>query len=351
MEKQKIIISRDLCQSLTQAIEEVKHDLLFVLCDETTERLCLPVVSDFECMNNAQRIVIPATDTHKTLESLSHVWSELQRMGATRHSLMVNLGGGMMTDLGGFAASTFKRGIPYINIPTTLLSMVDASVGGKTGINFGGLKNEIGVFNNARSVLLDTIFLRTMDHENICSGYAEMLKHGLINNEEMWAELMNFSLELSDESLETLGRMVAESVAVKERIVTEDPTEHGIRKALNLGHTAGHAFESLALERKPVLHGYAVAWGMIVELYLCCIKTGFPQDKMRQTVAFIKENYGRMSITCDDYPHLIELMHHDKKNEGNSINFTLLGGIGDIRINQTATEEEIKDALDFYREC
>ena len=351
MEKQIIIISKDLCQSLTQAIDEVKHDLLFVLCDETTERLCLPVISDFECMRGAQLITIPATDTHKTLESLSHVWSELQRMGATRHSLMVNLGGGMVTDLGGFAASTFKRGIPYINIPTTLLSMVDASVGGKTGINFGGLKNEIGVFNNARSVILDTTFLRTMDHENICSGYAEMLKHGLINNEKMWAELLNFSLELSVENLEALGTMVAESVAVKQRIVTEDPTEQGIRKALNLGHTAGHAFESLALERKPVLHGYAVAWGMIVELYLCCVKTNFPQDKMRQTVAFIKENYGRMAITCDDYPHLIELMHHDKKNQGNSINFTLLGGIGDIRINQTATEEEIKDALDFYREC
>ena len=353
MEKQKIIISKDLCQSLTQAIDEVKHDLLFVLCDETTERLCLPVISDFECMRGAQLITIPATDTHKTLESLSHVWSELQRMGATRHSLMVNLGGGMVTDLGGFAASTFKRGIPYINIPTTLLSMVDASVGGKTGINFGGLKNEIGVFNNARSVILDTTFLRTMDHENICSGYAEMLKHGLINNEKMWAELLNFNLESLDnlEHLDILGRMIAESVAVKQRIVTEDPTEQGIRKALNLGHTAGHAFESLALERKPVLHGYAVAWGMIVELYLCCVKTNFPQDKMRQTVAFIKENYGRMAITCDDYPHLIELMHHDKKNQGNSINFTLLGGIGDIRINQTATEEEIKDALDFYREC
>ena len=353
MEKQKIIISQDLCQSLTQAIDEVKHDLLFVLCDETTERLCLPVISDFECMKAAQRITIPATDSHKTLESLSHVWSELQRMGATRHSLMVNLGGGMVTDLGGFAASTFKRGISYINIPTTLLSMVDASVGGKTGINFGGLKNEIGVFNNARSVILDTTFLRTMDHENICSGYAEMLKHGLINNETMWAELLNFDLDSLDnlEYLDILGRMVAESVAVKQRIVTEDPTEQGIRKALNLGHTAGHAFESLALERKPVLHGYAVAWGMIVELYLSVVKTGFPQDKMRQTVAFIKENYGRMAISCDDYPHLIELMHHDKKNQGNSINFTLLGGIGDIRINQTATEEEIKDALDFYREC
>ena len=347
MEKQEIIISKDLCQSLTQAIDEVKHDLLFVLCDETTERLCLPVISDFECMRGAQLITIPATDTHKTLESLSHVWSELQRMGATRHSLMVNLGGGMVTDLGGFAASTFKRGIPYINIPTTLLSMVDASVGGKTGINFGGLKNEIGVFNNARSVILDTTFLRTMDHENICSGYAEMLKHGLINNEKMWTELITLNVE----QLTLNAQMIADNVAVKQRIVTEDPTEQGIRKALNLGHTAGHAFESLALERQPVLHGYAVAWGMIVELYLCCVKTNFPQDKMRQTVAFIKENYGRMAITCDDYPHLIELMHHDKKNQGNSINFTLLGGIGDIRINQTATEEEIKDALDFYREC
>ena len=347
MEKQKIIISQDLRQSLTQAIDEVKHDLLFVLCDETTERLCLPVIKDFDCMTGAQLITIPATDSHKTLESLSHVWSELQRMGATRHSLMVNLGGGMVTDLGGFAASTFKRGIPYINIPTTLLSMVDASVGGKTGINFGGLKNEIGVFNNARSVILDTTFLRTMDHENICSGYAEMLKHGLINNEAMWAELVTLNVE----HLTLNAQMIADNVAVKQRIVTEDPTEQGIRKALNLGHTAGHAFESLALERKPVLHGYAVAWGMIVELYLSCVKTNFPQDKMRQTVAFIKENYGRMAITCDDYPHLIELMHHDKKNQGNSINFTLLGGIGDIRINQTATEDEIKDALDFYREC
>ena len=344
MEPQKVIISENLQQSLTTAIAEVEHDRLFVLCDDTTERLCLPVVNGMDCMKQTQRITIGATDSHKTLDSLSHVWAELQRMGATRHSLMVNLGGGMVTDLGGFAASTFKRGIPYINIPTTLLSMVDASVGGKTGINFGGLKNEIGVFNNARSVILDTTFLQTLDQENIFSCYAEMLKHGLISSEQMWAELLNY------EPTEVPVRMVADSVAVKQRIVTEDPTEKGIRKALNLGHTAGHAFESLALERKPVLHGYAVAYGLVMELYLACVKTGFPQDKMRQTVTFIKEHYGRMAITCDDYPHLIELMHHDKKNQGQNINFTLLGGIGDIRINQTATEDEIKEALDFYRE-
>ena len=254
----------------------------------------------------------------------------------------------MVTDLGGFAASTFKRGINYINIPTTLLSMVDASVGGKTGINFNGLKNEIGVFNNASTVILDTQFLKTLDAENICSGYAEMLKHGLISNEQMWAELLRFDLEHPD--LQQLRRMVADSVAVKERIVTEDPTEKGIRKALNLGHTVGHAFESLALTRKPVLHGYAVAWGLICELYLSTLKTGFPTDKMRQTVTFIKEHYGKMPVTCDDYPTLLELMTHDKKNVAGTINFTLLGGIGDIRINQTATKEEICEALDFYRE-
>ena len=355
MDRQKVIISNDLQQALSNAIAECPHDKLFVLVDETTHQLCLPVIAGFDCMQEALCIVIGATDTHKTLDTLSHVWAELQRMGATRHSLLINLGGGMVTDLGGFAASTFKRGLAYINIPTTLLSMVDASVGGKTGINFGGLKNEIGVFNNANSVILDTIFLKTMDQENILSGYAEMLKHGLISEEKMWAELLNFNLDHLDgldnlEFLVQLGRMLADSVAVKQRIVTEDPTEHGIRKALNLGHTAGHAFESLALERKPILHGYAVAYGLVVELYLCCVKTGFPQDKMRQTVAFIKEHYGRMPITCDDYPKLIELMHHDKKNVGTDINFTLLGGIGDIRINQTATEEDIKEALDFYRE-
>lgn len=349
MEKQKVIISRELHASLAEAIAECKHDRLFVLVDETTDKVCLPLIEHFECMKGAQKIVIGATDNNKTLESIAHVWSELGRMGATRHSLMVNLGGGMITDLGGFAASAFKRGIQFINIPTTLLSMVDASVGGKTGINFNGLKNEIGVFNNAQSVILDTVFLETMDRENMLSGYAEMLKHGLINNRAMWAELVGFDIERPD--LSQLQRMVAESVAVKQRIVTEDPTERGIRKALNLGHTIGHAFESFAMRRTPVLHGYAVAWGIVCELYLSALKTGFPTDVMHQTVAFIKEHYGKMEITCDDYPELLELMTHDKKNIGTTINFTLLGGIGDIIINQTANKEEIQEALDFYREC
>ena len=294
---------------------------------------------------------IQSTDSHKDLTSLSHVWKELGDHGATRHSLLINLGGGMVTDLGGFAASTFKRGIDFINIPTTLLAMVDASVGGKTGINFNGLKNEIGVFNNARFVILDTEFLRTLDDKNIRSGYAEMLKHGLISDEKHWAELLNFDLSRPD--LKQLQTMLAYSVSVKKHIVKKDPHEKDIRKALNLGHTFGHAFEAFSLDtpnKEPLLHGYAVAFGLICELYLSSVLTGFPTDKMRQTVQFIRENYGSFDFSCDDYDRLIELMHHDKKNTGATINFTLLAGIGNIRINQTASDELIKEALDFFRE-
>ena len=348
MNKQKVILSHNMEESLTTAVAACERDRLFVLVDVNTQRHCLPLISDIDCMHGAQVIVIGATDENKTLETLAQVWTALQQGGATRHSLMVNLGGGMVTDLGGFAAATFKRGLNYINIPTTLLAMVDASVGGKTGINFGGLKNEVGVFSNASSVILDTTFLKTLDQENLLSGYAEMLKHGLISDEQHWADLLDNLENL--ENLKKLATLVADSVAVKQRIVHEDPTEKGLRKALNLGHTVGHAFESLALQRKPILHGYAVAYGLICELYLSAIKTGFPVDRMRQTVSAIRRNYGQLTITCDDYPTLLRLMTHDKKNVAGEINFTLLGDVGDIRINQTATKEEIMEALDFYRE-
>ena len=346
--KQRIIISKQLQTELTEAIAECEHDRIFVLVDETTNKLCWSLVKDYLCLKDAQTIVIGATDRRKNLDTLVHVWESLQQGKATRHSLLINLGGGMVTDLGGFAASTYKRGINFINIPTTLLAMVDASVGGKTGINFGGLKNEIGVFNDAEFVLLDTNWLRTLDEENIRSGYAEMLKHGLIADDTMWAELINFNL--AQPNLRQLASMLNKSVRIKERIVTEDPHEKGIRKALNLGHTFGHAFESWAMKRQPVLHGYAVAFGLIAELYLATTRTDFPTERMRQTVNFIRAYYGSLPITCNDYPELIELMHHDKKNRGNEINVTLLGGIGDIRIDQTITEEDIKEALDFFRE-
>lgn len=349
MNKQHIIISTNLQDSLEQAVAACPHDRLFVLTDTTTHELCWPVVHAFKGLQEAHVITIGATDEHKTLGTLADVWTELGNHGATRHSLLVNLGGGMVTDLGGFAASTFKRGIAYINIPTTLLAMVDASVGGKTGINFNGLKNEVGVFNAASSVLLDTEFLRTLDDENLRSGYAEMLKHGLISTPDNWSELLRFDLE--DIDYGHLQQMVATSVAIKERVVEEDPLEKGIRKALNLGHTAGHALESLALaEGRTVLHGYAVAWGLVCELYLSTRRTGFPTDMLRQTVQFVKDNYGVFTFDCRQYERLYEFMTHDKKNAAGVINFTLLSGVGDIRINQQAGKEEIFEMLDFYRE-
>ena len=349
MNKQDIIICKDLQSELIAAIEAVQPDRLFVLTDTTTLDCCWPVVKDFPMMDSATMITIQPTDEAKTLESLSLVWTALGEGGGTRHSLLINIGGGMITDLGGFAASTFKRGIAYINIPTTLLSMVDAAVGGKTGINFRGLKNEIGVFNAARTVLLDTQFLSTLDAANIRSGYAEMLKHGLISDIDTLSELLRFYLCNPD--LQQLQDMVARSVAVKERIVTEDPHEHGIRKALNLGHTAGHAFESLALaEGRTVLHGYAVAWGLVCELYLSVVKCQFPQSLLRQVLNFVKEHYGQFVINCKEYDQLYDYMTHDKKNTAGTINFTLLANIGDIRINQTSTKDEIFEMLDFFRE-
>lgn len=347
--EQKVIITNNATEELENIISESKNDKFFILTDNNTNKNCLNMLHCSEPIANAHIITIKADDTNKNIESTTHVWKELSDNGCTRHSCLINIGGGMVTDLGGFAASTFKRGIDFINIPTTLLSMVDASVGGKTGINFNGLKNEIGVFNDAKAVIIDTAFLKTLDQHNICSGYAEMLKHSLLKDNKMWAQHINFNLYSPD--LDSLLSMIKESVGVKERIVSEDPHESGIRKALNLGHTAGHAFESYAMHtNRPILHGYAVAYGIICELYLSHALQGFPLDKMRQTVNFIKENYGRMNITCDDYESLYSLMKHDKKNTGNEINFTLLKDVGDIKINQTVSKELILESLDFYRE-
>lgn len=349
---QRVIITENIKSELAIALSESDHDRLFVLVDECTKEKCWNKIKVFYSLKNAHVITIKPSDSNKTLESISHVWKELGNNGGTRHSCLVNLGGGMVTDLGGFAASTFKRGINFINIPTTLLSMVDASVGGKTGINFNGLKNEIGTFCNANFVLLCTDFLTTLDSANLLSGYAEMLKHGLISNIDMLAELLNFDVcHIQDkEQRLQLSRMISDSVEVKKNIVEQDPKENGIRKALNLGHTFGHAFESWSLKRTPVLHGYAVAWGLVCELYLSHVITGFPIDTMRQTVDYIRNHYGIPPVTCDDYHELIDLMRHDKKNRGESINFTLLAEVGDIRLDQHATLDIIKEAIDFLRE-
>ena len=350
MKKQEIIICRNFKEEFDRSVASHTYDKLFILTDEHTRASCLPVVEGSECLKEAIRICIGPEDIHKNLETLAYVWSQLSEKGGTRHSLLVNLGGGMVTDLGGFAAATFKRGIPYINIPTTLLSMVDAAVGGKTGINFNDLKNEIGSFCPADQVLINGEFLKTLDRRNLLSGYAEMLKHGLISDTAHWAELLKFDLNSIDYG--RLQELAGKSVEVKESIVERDPFEQNIRKALNFGHTAGHAFESFSLHSgRPVLHGYAVAWGMVCELYLSHVRTNFPKDKLHQTIRFIKDNYGRLDFTCEDYETIYNFMKHDKKNSASGIiNFTLIADVGDIRINQTASQEEIYELLDFYSE-
>ncbi len=357
MEKQSIIITQDLPIDLREAISRTPFDRLYVLADENTAECCWPRLQaalsslgdSLVGAASASLITIPFSDEAKNLNTLASVWTALSQGGATRHSLLINLGGGMVTDLGGFAASTFKRGISFINIPTTLLAMVDASVGGKTGINFCGLKNEVGVFQEADTVLLDTLFLKTLDRNNLLSGYAEMLKHGLISNSRELNALLQFDIEKPD--LKELQEMVVRSVDVKQRIVLQDPHEHGLRKALNLGHTAGHAFESMALAKgQPVLHGYAVAWGLVCELYLAATRCGFPSPLLHQVRHFVQEHYGRFTLDCREYDRLYELMTHDKKNTAGHINFTLLADVGEIRINQSASKEDIFEMLDFYRE-
>ncbi len=342
---QQVLKCSDAGIELTGVLQQIDFDRAFILTDTNTRQYCLPLLN----LPDDRVITIAADDTHKNIESLSSIWNYLCENGATRKSLLIILGGGMVTDIGGFAAATFKRGIRFINIPTTLLGAVDAAVGGKTGINFHGLKNEIGVFAPAEFVLIDTRFFKTLDRENFLSGYAEMLKHGLLDSEAEWNKLLLFDPENID--YEQLRDLLVYSVGIKERIVKADPTEQGIRKALNLGHTIGHAFESLSHEQhRPAAHGYAVVWGLVCELYLSFKLLGFDKDKMIRTFRFIKDYYGAFCFDCSQYDRLYELMQHDKKNESGRINFTLLSDIGAICINQTASKEDIFESLDFYRD-
>ncbi len=346
---QKVVICQDLPSELQVFLEGMSYDKLFVLTDMNTYEKCYPLVKEVPLLRDAPVITVEAGDTHKSLEALSSIWMRLSSEGATRHSVLLNLGGGMVTDMGGFAGATFKRGIRTINVPTTLMASVDAAVGGKTGVNFNGLKNEIGAFYPPECVFIDCEFLRTLDRDNILSGYAEMIKHGLISSMEVYTSVMLYDIDTMN--YRYLNQLVAQSVAVKEEFVAKDPKEQNIRKALNFGHTVGHAYESLSFRKNaPLLHGHAVAAGIISELYLSHKLCGFPMEKLSQVVYYIKEYYRPFAFSCDDYDALYELMTHDKKNEAGIINFTLLGGVGDVRINQQVSRAHILESLDFYRE-
>ncbi len=340
-----IIFSDNLLQDLTPVISEYREGKIFMATETRVDSLWLQEDAFFR---GIPKVVIPPGEENKKISSVETIWKFLSDSGADRKSLLINVGGGMLTDLAGFAATTFKRGVDFVNIPTTLLSQVDASVGGKTGINFNGLKNEIGAFREPKAVIIHTPFLQTLDKYNLLSGFAEMIKHGLIYNPGHLQELMDFNPERID--LTEFREYIRHSVEVKKYFVTNDPLEKNIRKALNFGHTIGHALESLAILReRPVLHGYAVAWGMISELYLSAQACRFPLPETDRISRWISRLYGKPNLASADLDPLFELMHHDKKNEGGRIIFTLLSGIGQYEINRTCSRDQISESLKYLR--
>ncbi|MDE6207315.1 MAG: 3-dehydroquinate synthase [Muribaculaceae bacterium] len=351
--KQKLIFTNLVGEAIDGLIAELGNPQVAVVADTNTAALVLPIlVNDSKAVADATVITIPAGDGSKSIEGLSELWQKLSDMEASRSTVVVNLGGGMIGDLGGFAAATYKRGLRCINVPTTLLAAVDASVGGKTAINFNGLKNQIGTFTEPVAAIISTIYFNTLSDQEILSGYAEMIKHALLEDDATLGKVLAFNPVSPLKNTVGLMPLLEASVDVKRRIVEEDLTEKGIRKALNFGHTIGHAFESFAAAAKsPIPHGYAVAWGMVAELVLSQMKKGFPSATLHSVAAYVRDNYGAFPITCDDYPALIASMRQDKKNaSAEQINFTLLESTGHPVIDCTATPEEIGAALDIYRD-
>lgn len=348
--KGRLVFTNHVAQTVDNIVSEMKPASVHVVVDANTASFVLPrLQAESEVIRNAHLIETGgAGDLHKNLDTVAGIWQKLSEDGATRHSLVINIGGGVITDMGAFAAATFKRGIRFINIPTTLLGAVDASVGGKCGINFNSLKNEIGVFAEAEVVIISTTFFRTLNSQELLAGYAEMLKHAMLTSDEMTGRLLRYDVTNYDP--DTLLKLLQESVEVKCRYVGADPTDKGIRQALNLGHTFGHAFEALAMERKsPLSHGYAVAFGMVAALVLSHMKEGFPSESVHSYATYVRQHYGCFPINCRDYDKLLGFMGHDKKNSiTDGYTFTLLKKFGEPEIGVNAPAEEIKAALDIY---
>ncbi len=308
--KSIITESRDLDSGLSEIIDATPHTGLFLLTDTNVSRCVLPLLSDFIGRKNLEIIVIDAGEDNKNLDTLARVWQRLSEGGATRDSLLINLGGGMVSDLGGFAAATFKRGIRFVNVPTTILAAVDAAVGGKTGIDFLGLKNEIGAFSNPEAVLISAQPLATLPHSEIISGFGEIVKTAIISSRRLYRSLL-----ANPGVMERLGAVMAECVRFKERVTILDPKERGLRRILNFGHTGGHAFETLLLRKgKPAAHGVAVAHGVLLSLILSHMLLGLPSEEIELYRREILPLFPTLPLTCRDCDAIIELARHDKKN-------------------------------------
>lgn len=331
--------------SLDAFLETKSYSKLFVLMDENTYAHCFPVLSsDTVNLLDAELLVIEPGEDNKSIEIAAHLWESLTDGGADRHSLLINLGGGIVSDLGGFVASTFKRGMDFVNIPTSLLALVDASIGGKTGINLSHFKNQIGLFSTPEQIIIDERFLETLPQEQIVSAYAEMLKHGLIEDEKYWEELS----EIKQLIPENLIQFIERSIQIKKQIVDQDPTEKGLRKILNYGHSIGHAIESFFMETEsPLLHGEAVALGMLAEAYLSTEILKMPAEDLERIERNIRLHYSHIRINESQIGAIADLVMHDKKKEGDHLNFSLLKQIGKCEINIQVTKKQIVKSLKY----
>ena len=331
---------------INQFLKENSYSSIFILVDDNTLECCYPrFIQRLETETKIELIQIDPGEVHKNLDTCLGVWNAMTELGADRKSLLITLGGGVITDLGGFVASTFKRGIDFINIPTTLLSMVDASVGGKTGVDLGVLKNQIGVFANPQMVLVDPEYLYTLDPREIRSGTAEIIKYGMTHDIHLFNEIKdNPELNIVD--------LIHRSIEIKNEVVTEDPKEKGLRKVLNWGHTMGHGVESYFLEnpnKEALTHGEAIAIGMVCEAFISAKTQGFPTEKLEEIKEAIIAIYGKVTIENSDIEPIMNLLKHDKKNEAGVVKFVLLKDYEDFVINVEASEQIIKESLDFYR--
>jgi len=344
----KILFENEAFKILEQYVNSKSISRVYLLLDLNTEAYCLDYFKrqigfDFET------IVIPSGETYKTLDTCADIWQILSDKGADRQSLLINLGGGVITDIGGFVASCYRRGINFVHIPSTLLGMVDAALGGKNGVDFKNLKNQIGVIRQPELILIDKHFLKTLPQNQIISGYAEVIKHGLINIKS--EEYFKSSLALSNINHKTIRQLIEESITIKNSIVNQDSNENGIRKILNYGHTLGHAIESYRMSldsSKHLLHGEAVAIGLILETYISHKTYAFPVSHLNALTSFVKKFYEHQSFDSNEISKIIELMKYDKKNVGSQINFVLLKGIGNYVLDCQVDNKLIYEAFDYY---
>ncbi|MEJ2162674.1 MAG: 3-dehydroquinate synthase [Robiginitalea sp.] len=343
-----ILFGDNATDAMLSYISKKGFSKVFILTDSNTEIHCLPIFrKHFKLGPPENAFCIPAGENYKNIDTCLQVWKQLSEQGADRQSLLINLGGGVVTDLGGFVASTYQRGISFINVPTTLLAMVDASVGGKTGVDLGPLKNQIGVINNPGLVLIQPGYLDTLDSRQLRSGFAEMLKHGLICDRAYWTSLKGL------DSPEQAPAYIHESVDLKNQVVLEDPLEGGLRKILNFGHTLGHAIESYFLDtadREPLLHGEAIAAGMILEAFLSVEQSGLAPDECEEIKNVLFEFFPKVSFSYAERESIIELLRYDKKNTGGIVRFSLLETIGKACINQEVSAEQLDAAFDYYKD-